>query len=69
MRRVEVFVDGKSIKRSTKKHFSVWVSVAGLRSGRNTIRVVAVDVNGRQNSASKSFRRCARGVPSPNFTG
>ena len=69
MRRVNVFLDGKLIKRSTHKQFSVWVSVAGLRSGRNTIRVVAVDLNGKRDTASRSFRRCAPAVPSPNFTG
>ena len=69
MRRVDVFVDGKLIKRSTHKQFSVWVRVAGLRSGRNTIRVVAVDLNGKRDTASRSFRRCAPAVPSPNFTG
>jgi hypothetical protein len=69
MRRVDVFLDGKLIKRSTRKQFSVWVSVAGLRSGRNTIRVVAVDLNRKRGVASRSFRRCAPAVPSPNFTG
>jgi hypothetical protein len=69
MRRVDVFLDGKLIKRSTRKQFSVWISVAGLRSGRNTIRVVAVDRNGKRGVASRSFRRCAPAVPSPNFTG
>jgi hypothetical protein len=69
MRRVNVFVDGKLIKQSTSKQFSVWISVVGLRAGPNTIRVVAVDRNGRRDVASRSFRRCARAVPSPNFTG
>jgi hypothetical protein len=69
MRRVDVFVDGKRIKRSTRKRVSVWVSIAGLRAGRNTIRVVAVDRKGRRGVASRSFRRCAEAVPSPNFTG
>jgi hypothetical protein len=69
MRRVEVFLDGKLIKRSNKKHFSAWINVSGLRSGRSTIRVVAVDRNGRRAVASQSFRRCAVAVPSPSFTG
>ena len=69
MRRVEVFVDGKLIKRSTSKTFSVRVEVAGLRSGRNTIRVVAVDSRGRRDTATRSFRRCASAQPSPSFTG
>jgi len=69
MRRVSVFVDGKLIKRSTRKQFSVWVSVVGLRAGRRTIRVVAVDRRGRRDVATRTFRRCARAVPSPDFTG
>jgi hypothetical protein len=69
MRRVSVFLDGKLIKRSTDKRFSVWISVVGLRTGRSTIRVVAVDRRGRRDVASRSFRRCARAAPSPDFTG
>jgi hypothetical protein len=69
MRTVTVFVDGKLIKRSTRKQFSVWVSVVGLRAGRSTIRVVAVDRRGRRDVATRTFRRCARAVPSPDFTG
>jgi len=69
LRRVTVFVDGQPVKRSTRKQFSVWISVVGLRAGRNTIRVVAVDRRGRRDVASRSFRRCARAVPSPDFTG
>jgi hypothetical protein len=69
MRRVSVYLDGKLIKRSTAKRFSVWISVVGLRAGLNTIRVVAVDRRGRRDTASQSFRRCNRAAPSPDFTG
>jgi hypothetical protein len=69
MRRVDVFLDGKLIEQSTSKRFSVWVRVAGLRAGRNTLRVVAVDRQGRRDVASRSFRRCGRAAPSPSFTG
>jgi hypothetical protein len=69
MRKVSVYLDGKLIKRSTAKRFSVWISVVGLRAGRNTIRVVAVDRRGRRDAASRSFRRCGRAAPSPDFTG
>jgi hypothetical protein len=69
MRKVSVYLDGKLIKQSTGKRFSVWVSVVGLRAGRNTIRVVAVDRRGRRDVASRSFSRCARAAPSPDFTG
>jgi len=69
MRKVSVYLDGKLIEQSTAKRFSVWVSVVGLRAGRNTIRVVAVDRRGRRDTASRSFRRCNRAAPSPDFTG
>ncbi len=69
LRSVEVFVDGKLIKRTTSKRFSAWIGVVGLRAGRNTIRVVAVDSEGRRGVSSRTFRRCARAVPSPDFTG
>lgn len=69
MRKVSVYLDGKLIKRTTAKQFSVWISVVGLRAGRNTIRVVAVDRHGRRDTASQTFRRCNRAAPSPDFTG
>ena len=69
MRRVDVTVNGKLIERSTRKRFSVWVNVSALRPGRNTIRVVAVDRDGRRDVTNSSFRRCARGIASPAFTG
>jgi hypothetical protein len=69
MKSVQVFVDGKLIKQTTSKQFSVWVSVAGLRNGRNTIRVVAVDRDGNRRVVSRTFSRCAPAIPSPSFTG
>jgi Ice-binding-like len=69
MRNVSVFLDGKQIKQSTRKRFSVWVGIVGLRAGRHTLKVVAVDRRGRRDVASRSFRRCARAAPSPDFTG
>jgi len=69
MRSVKVFVDGKLIKRSRSKQVSVWVNVTGLRAGKNTIRVVAVDRLGRQSTASRTFRKCAPAIAPPSFTG
>jgi len=69
MRQVSVYLDGKLIKQSADKRFSAWISVVGLRAGRNMIRVVAVDRRGRRDVASQGFRRCARAAPSPDFTG
>jgi len=69
MRKVDVFLDGKLIEQGTSKRFSVWVSIVGLRAGRHTLKVGAVDRRGRRDVASRSFRRCARAAPSPDFTG
>ncbi|MGV1049282.1 MAG: ice-binding family protein [Solirubrobacterales bacterium] len=69
MRSIRVYVDGKLIKQGTNKRMSFWVNVSGLRSGRNTIRVVAVAKNGDRSSSSQAFRRCAPALPAPNFTG
>lgn len=69
MRNVSVFLDGKQIEQSTSKRFSVWVSIRGLRAGRHTLKVVAVDRRGRRDVARRNFRRCARAAPSPDFTG
>lgn len=69
MRRVEVFLDGELIKRTDRKVFSVQIDVAGLRSGRNTIRVRAVDRRGRVDVASRSFHSCSAARPTPSFTG
>jgi len=69
LRRVKVFVAGRQIRQTRRKRFSVWVKVGGLRAGRNIIRVVAVDRNGRRDVAIRSFRRCARAAPTPKFTG
>jgi hypothetical protein len=70
LRRVEVFLDGKLIRRTTAKHFSVRVGVAGLRTGSNTIRVVAVDKNGLRDVLTRTFRHCAaEATNQPEFTG
>lgn len=69
LRQVKVFLEGELIKTSTRKRFSVWIPGAGLRSGSNTIKVVAVDVDGRRAVDRRSFSRCAPAVPNPQFTG
>lgn len=69
MRSVTVSLDGEVVKRSKSRRFSVWMNVQALRAGRNTIRVVAVDVNGRRSVDSRQFRHCAKAAPDPDFTG
>jgi len=69
LRRVDVFLDGKRIKRTTRTRFSVRISVGGLRKirGRHTIRVVATDRAGNRKTVKRSFTRCAAAIP--RFTG
>lgn len=70
LRVVQVFLDGKLIRRTTAKQFSVRVGVEGLRTGSNTIRVVAVDRNGLRDVLSRTFRHCAKAAAhEPQFTG
>lgn len=69
IRNSKVYVGGKLLRKTTKRQFSVWIGVRSLRVGRNTVRLVVVDREGRRDVNSRSFRRCARAVPSPDFTG
>jgi len=63
IRRVDVFLDGKRIKRTTRRRFSVRISVGGLRAGRHTIRVVATDRAGNRKTVTRGFTRCAAAIP------
>jgi Ice-binding-like len=63
LRRVDVFLDGKRIKRTTRPRFSVSISAGRLRAARHTIRVVATDRAGNRKTARRSFTRCAAAIP------
>jgi hypothetical protein len=67
LRRVDVFLDGRRIKRTTQTRFSVRISVGDSRARRHTIRVVATDLAGNQRTVTRRFTRCA--AASPQFTG
>ena len=67
LRRVDVFLDGRRIKRTTQTRFSVRISVGDSRARRHTIRVVATDLAGNQRTVTRRFARCA--AASPEFTG
>jgi uncharacterized repeat protein (TIGR01451 family) len=69
LRRVVVTVDGRTVKRTKSKRFRVAVPARGMRAGRHTIRVLAVDARGNRRVATRSFRRCAAPVVLPVFTG
>jgi hypothetical protein len=69
LRRATVFLDGKRVKRTTRKAFAVRVKAAGLKAGRHTIRVVAVDRAGNRRTVTRVFARCAQVRRAPSFTG
>ncbi len=63
LRRVDVFLDGKRIKRTTRTRFSVRIRAGELRAARHRIRVVATDRAGNRRTVTRSFARCAAAVP------
>lgn len=68
LRSVDVLLDGKRIKRTTRKRFSVRVNARRLKPGMHVLRVVATDSTSRKTTIRRLFRRC-RVVTSPAFTG
>jgi uncharacterized repeat protein (TIGR01451 family) len=69
LRRLVITLDGRRIARTTRKNFTVRIGAASMRSGRHTLRVLAVDRAGNRRVATRSFLRCARQAPAPVFTG
>jgi uncharacterized repeat protein (TIGR01451 family) len=69
LRRVVVTVDGRTIRRTKSKRFTVSVPARQMRAGRHTLRVLAVDARGNRRAVSRTFRRCAPPVIAPVFTG
>ncbi len=67
IRRVDVFLDGQRIRRTTRTRFSVRIRAGQLRAGRHRIRVVATDRAGNRRTVRRSFARCAAAIP--RFTG
>ena len=69
MRRVVVTVDGRTIRRTKSKRFSITIRAADMRSGRHVLRVVATDARGNRRVVSRGFSRCRPPVIAPVFTG
>jgi uncharacterized repeat protein (TIGR01451 family) len=70
LRRLVITLDGRRIARTTRKRFTLRIGAASMRSGRHTLRVIAVDRAGNRRVATRSFLRCARQpAPAPVFTG
>ncbi len=70
LKSVRVTLDGRTIRRSSRRSFRVRVNARRLSSGRHTLRIRAVDRGNRTRTATRRFSRCAR-VPAarPRFTG
>ena len=69
LRRVVVTVDGRTVRRTNDKQFTVRIPARRMSAGRHTIRVLAVDRHGNRRAVTRSFRRCAPPVIEPVFTG
>ncbi len=63
----DVFLDGKRVKRSSKKSFSVAIRASRLTPRSHKIRVVATDNAGNSRTKKARFQRCER--LSISFTG
>jgi uncharacterized repeat protein (TIGR01451 family) len=69
LRRVVVTVDGRTLRRTNRKRFTISIPAQNMRAGRHTLRVLAVDARGNRRTVSRQFRRCAPPVIAPVFTG
>jgi len=66
LRRVDVLLDGRRIRRTSRKRFSVRVPARAIRAGRHRLTIVATDRAGNRRVVRRVFRRCS---VKPRFTG
>jgi predicted outer membrane repeat protein len=70
---VVVKLDGKKIKSTTKKSFTLALNGKKLSSGRHRLTITATDSNGKVTTTRKSFSVCKAAKPrrkaAPRFTG
>jgi hypothetical protein len=69
IRRVNVYLDGRRVKRTSLTRFSLRIKVVGLRVGPHSIRVVAYDRAGNRSVTTRRFDRCGIALGTPRFTG
>ena len=69
IRRVNVYLDGRLVRRTRLTRFSLRIRVRGLRVGSHRITVVARDRAGNRSVTRRRFGRCALGFAVPRFTG
>jgi hypothetical protein len=68
LRSVRVMLDGRHLRTTRHKRFSVQVNARRLAPGTHVLRVVATDSGGRKTTLRQLFRRC-RPPAQPAFTG
>jgi hypothetical protein len=68
VRSIRVTLDGRHLKRTTRRRFSVGVDAHRLATGTHVLRVVVTDSAGRTTTFRRLFRRC-RPPDRPLFTG
>jgi Ice-binding-like len=61
-----VLLDGRQVKRSTKRSFTVLIEAKALAPGRHTIRAVSRDAADNERTKKARFDTCVRGI---SFTG
>jgi hypothetical protein len=69
IRSVNVYLDGRRVKQTTRTRFSIRIKVGGLRVGRHRITVVGRDRAGNRSVMRRHFGRCALALAVPRFTG
>jgi hypothetical protein len=69
IRTVKVYLDGKLVRQTSLRRFSLGIKVRGLSVGPHRITVVARDRAGNRSVTTRRFGRCALALPAPRFTG
>ena len=69
IRRADVYLDGRRVRRTARTRFSLRIRVRGLRVGRHRITVIARDRVGNRSVTRRRFGRCALRLAAPRFTG
>ena len=69
IRRADVYLDGRRVRRTARTRFSLRIRVRGLRVGRHRITVIARDRVGNRSVTRRRFGRCALALAAPRFTG
>jgi hypothetical protein len=69
LRFARVYLNGKRIKSTKRKSFSVKISAKRAHRKTNRIKVVARDTSGNTRTVTRAFAKCAVRHIAPRFTG